>query len=60
MNIETGRSYCFVPYRGHRYKRQLLKCVVVRVMSFCVEVRDENGESWVLPEDELMPINRPY
>ena len=60
MNIEVGNSYCFVPYRGHCYRRQYLKCTVLRVLNNQIEVLDEHGEKWLLSEDDLMPIQRPY
>lgn len=60
MNIEVGNSYCFVPYRGRYYRRQYLKCTVIRVLNYQIEVLDEHGEKWLLSEDDLMPIQRPY
>lgn len=60
MNIEVGNSYCFVPYRGRYYRRQYLKCTVLRVLNYQIEVLDEHGEKWLLSEDDLMPIQRPY
>ena len=60
MNIEVGNSYCFVSYRGRCYRRQYLKCTVIRVLNYQIEVLDEHGEKWLLSEDDLMPIQRPY
>lgn len=60
MNIEVGNSYYFVPYRGRCYRRQYLKCTVIRVLNYQIEVLDEHGEKWLLSEDDLMPIQRPY
>ena len=60
MNIEVGNSYCFVPYRGRCHRRQYLKCTVLRVLNYQIEVLDEHGEKWLLSEDDLMPIQRPY
>lgn len=60
MNIEVGNSYCFVPYRGRCYRIQYLKCTVIRVLNYQIEVLDEHGEKWLLSEDDLMPIQRPY
>ena len=60
MNIEVGNYYCFVPNRGRCYRRQYLKCTVLRVLNYQIEVLDEHGEKWLLSEDDLMPIQRPY